>query len=123
MTRSFSRITRFLGSRDRLRTAARHTATLAVLLLAVRSAQAAPNTFTHSSNGHYWLKNGVPFITVGFNRYDVWNASDPANDGLTTTQYVQRMASYGVNVIRVWAEQGDQNTTGDYYLEYPAGTY
>jgi hypothetical protein len=32
------------------------------------------------------------------------------------------MASYGVNVIRVRAEQGDLNPTGDYHLEYPAGT-
>ncbi len=87
-------------------------------------AVAAPNTFTKSSNSHYWLKNGVPFITSGYNRYDVWNPNDPANDGLTTTQYVQRIAQNGGNVIRVWAEQGDTFNTNDaYYLEYPAGTF
>jgi hypothetical protein len=84
---------------------------------------AAPSTFTVSANKHYWLKDGSPFITVGYNRYDVWNPTDPANDGLTVTQYVQRMAQNGVNVIRVWAEQGDQNASGDYWLEYPAGVY
>ena len=72
---------------------------------------------------HYWLNNGTPFVTIGYNRYDVWNSSDPANDGLTATQYVQRIGQNGGNVIRVWAEQGDQNPTGDFYLEYPAGTY
>src|SRR5438874_294905 len=87
------------------------------------SAFSAPNTFTASTNKHYWLMNGMPFVTVGYNRYDVWNASDPANDGLTPTQYVQRIAQNGGNLIRVWAEQGDQNANGDFYLEYPAGTY
>jgi hypothetical protein len=33
------------------------------------------------------------------------------------------MSQNGCNVIRVWAEQGDQNTTGDYYLEKPVGIY
>jgi mannan endo-1,4-beta-mannosidase len=94
-----------------------------LLLLACVSAYAAPSTFTVSANKHYWLKNGVPFVAVGFNRYDVWNTTDTANDGLTVTQYVQRMAQNGVNVIRVWAEQGDQNASGDYWLEYPAGVY
>ena len=94
-----------------------------LLLLASVNAYAAPNTFTVSANRHYWLKNGVPFVTVGFNRYDVWNTNDTANDGLTVTQYVQRMAQNGANVIRVWAEQGDQNASGDYWLDYPAGVY
>jgi mannan endo-1,4-beta-mannosidase len=94
-----------------------------LLLLACASAFAAPSTFTASANKHYWLKDGVPFVTVGFNRYDVWNTTDTANDGLTATQYVQRMAQNGANVIRVWAEQGDQNASGDYWLEYPAGVY
>ncbi|HEY0376376.1 MAG TPA: glycoside hydrolase family 2 TIM barrel-domain containing protein [Pyrinomonadaceae bacterium] len=87
------------------------------------SALAAPGTFTISANKHYWLKDGVPFITIGYNRYDVWNSTDTANDGLSVTAYVQRMAQNGVNVIRVWAEQGDQNASGDYWLEYPAGAY
>ena len=86
-------------------------------------ALAAPSTFTVSANKHYWLKDGVPFITIGYNRYDVWNSTDTANDGLSITAYVQRMAQNGVNVIRVWAEQGDQNASGDYWLEYPAGAY
>jgi mannan endo-1,4-beta-mannosidase len=94
-----------------------------LLLLAFSYAPAAPSTFTVSANKHYWLKDGVPFVTVGFNRYDVWNPTDAANDGLTVTQYVQRMAQNGANVIRVWAEQGDQNASGDYWLEYPAGVY
>ena len=98
--------------------------TLALLAFACApAALAAPSTFTVSANKHYWLKDGAPFVTVGFNRYDVWNTSDPANDGLTTAQYVQRMAQHGSNVIRVWAEQGDQNASGDYWLEYPAGVY
>src|ERR1051325_6893121 len=92
-----------------------------LLLLAYVNAYAAPSTFTVSANKHYWLKNGVPFVTVGFNRYDVWNTTDTANDGLTITQYVQRMAQNGANVIRVWAEQGDQNASGAYWLQYPAG--
>ena len=94
-----------------------------LLLLSSVNASAAPSTFTVSANKHYWLKNGAPFVTIGFNRYDVWNPTDPANDGLTVTQYVQRMAQNGANVIRVWAEQGDQNASGDYWLEYPAGVY
>jgi hypothetical protein len=94
-----------------------------LLFLNATHALAAPSTFTASSNRHYWMKDGVPFITVGFNRYDVWNPTDPANDGLTVTQYVQRMAQNGANVIRVWAEQGDQNASGDFWLEYPAGVY
>ncbi|HYO62620.1 MAG TPA: hypothetical protein VER08_03080 [Pyrinomonadaceae bacterium] len=92
-------------------------------LAAPPAALAAPSTFTASANKHYWLKDGVPFVAIGYNRYDVWNPSDPANDGLTVTQYVQRMAQNGANVIRVWAEQGDQNAAGDYWLEYPAGVY
>lgn len=94
-----------------------------LLLSSFVSASAAPSTFTVSTNRHYWLKDGAPFVTVGFNRYDVWNPTDAANDGLTVTQYVQRMAQNGANVIRVWAEQGDQNASGDYWLEYPAGVY
>ena len=89
---------------------------LVIFLLACHgTALAAPSTFTASANKHYWLKDGAPFVAMGFNRYDVWNPNDPANDGLTVTQYVQRMARSGVNVIRVWAEQGDQKpraTTG-----------
>ena len=99
------------------------SSTAVSVLLLTASAFSAPNTFTASTNKHYWLKNGTPFITIGYNRYDVWNASDPANDGLTPTQYVQRIAQNGGNLIRVWAEQGDQNPSGDFYLEYPAGTY
>lgn len=91
--------------------------------LCATPAAAAPSTFTPSANRHYWLKDGAPFIAIGFNRYDVWNPTDPANDGLTVAQYVQRMAQNGVNVIRVWAEQGDQNSSGEYWLEYPAGVY
>jgi hypothetical protein len=98
-------------------------ALFALLLLPTASASAAPSTFTVSPNQHYWLKDGVPFIPIGFNRYDVWNPNDTANDGLSITAYVQRMAQNGCNVIRVWAEQGDQNATGDFWLEYPAGTY
>lgn len=96
---------------------------LLVCLLNAPAASAAPSTFTVSANKHYWLKDGSPFITVGFNRYDVWNPNDPANDGLTVTAYVQRMAQNGANVIRLWAEQGDQNSSGDFWLEYPAGVY
>ena len=92
-------------------------------LLCATPAPAAPSTFNVSANKHYWLKDGVPFITIGFNRYDVWNPTDTANDGLSVTAYVQRMAQNGANVIRVWAEQGDQNASGDYWLEYPAGVY
>ena len=54
-----------------------------------RATSAAPSYFTISANSHYWIKDGVPFITVGHNRYDVWNQSDTANDGLTITQYHQ----------------------------------
>jgi hypothetical protein len=96
---------------------------LTLLAFDARPALAAPGTFTVSANKHYWLKDGAPFVTIGFNRYDVWNPSDPANDGLSVTQYVQRMAQHGANVIRVWAEQGDQNASGDFWLEYPAGVY
>ncbi|HWT03039.1 MAG TPA: hypothetical protein VN256_22505 [Pyrinomonadaceae bacterium] len=108
--------------------AGRLSAQLALVCLILSSfggvqALAAPSTFTVSANKHYWLKDGAPFITIGFNRYDVWNPTDTANDGLSVTAYVQRMAQNGVNVIRVWAEQGDQNASGDYWLEYPAGVY
>lgn len=105
------------------RAAVRLLALSCLLLLSGASAFAAPSTFTVSANKHYWLKDGVPFVAIGFNRYDVWNPTDPANDGLTVTQYVQRMAQNGANVIRVWAEQGDQNASGDFWLEYPAGVY
>lgn len=105
------------------RTFARLPALLCLLLLSCAGASAAPSTFTVSANKHYWLKDGAPFVTIGFNRYDVWNPTDAANDGLTVTQYVQRMAQNGANVIRVWAEQGDQNASGDYWLEYPAGVF
>jgi hypothetical protein len=89
------------------------------------SAQAtpSPSTFTVSTNKHYWLKDGLPFLPIGHNRYDVWNPNDPANDGLSISAYVQRMAQSGCNVIRVWAEQGDQNASGDFWLESPAGVY
>ncbi|HWG20652.1 MAG TPA: cellulase family glycosylhydrolase [Terracidiphilus sp.] len=93
------------------------------LLMVSTAGALTPNQFTWSQNGHYWLKNGAPFITIGYNRYDVWNPSDPANEGLTTTQYVQRMSQYGVNVIRVWAEQGDPVYSPNFWLEDPAGTY
>jgi len=100
---------------------------LALLFLAALSAgragAAAPSTFTVSANKHYWLKNGVPFIPIGHNRYDVWNPNDPANDGLGVEAYVRRLAQSGGNVLRVWAEQGDQNASGDFWLEYPAGTF
>jgi len=92
-------------------------------LLSAPATSAAPSTFTASANKHYWLKDGAPFITIGYNRYDVWNPNDPANDGLSVTAYVQRMAQNGANVIRLWAEQGDQNASGDFWLEYPAGVY
>ncbi|RYG18022.1 hypothetical protein EON82_23130, partial [bacterium] len=95
----------------------------ATALMASLTAQAVPSVFTVSSNKHYWLKDGVPFIPIGHSRYDVWNPNDTANDGLSIAAYVQRMAQNGCNVIRVWAEQGDQNTTGDLWLEYPSGTY
>ena len=72
-----------------------------LLLLSFTHAPAAPSTFNVSANKHYWLKDGVPFVTIGFNRYDVWNPTDTANDGLSVTAYVQRMAQNGVNVIRV----------------------
>jgi Cellulase (glycosyl hydrolase family 5) len=101
----------------------RTLAVLCLLLSLGAVTPAAPSTFTVSSNKHYWLKDGLPFITIGFNRYDIWNSSDPANGGLTVTQYVQRMAQHGANVIRLWAEQGDQNASGDFWLEYPAGVY
>jgi hypothetical protein len=111
------------------RRALRLTAPLALLCLTLSffagapNAFAAPSVFTASANKHYWLKDGAPFIPIGFNRYDVWNPTDPANDGLSVTAYVQRMAQNGVNVIRIWAEQGDQNASGDFWLEYPAGVY
>jgi mannan endo-1,4-beta-mannosidase len=92
-------------------------------LLAPTAARAVPSTFSVSANKHYWLKDGVPFVPIGHNRYDVWNPNDPANDNLTVAAYIQRMARNGCNVIRVWAEQGDQNTSGDFWLEYPAGVY
>jgi mannan endo-1,4-beta-mannosidase len=97
--------------------------TLGLSALVVAQAAAAPSTFSVSANGHYWLKNGSPFIPLGYNRYDIWNPNDPANDGLTVAQYVQRMAANGCNVIRIWAEQGDQNATGEFYLERPSGTF
>jgi hypothetical protein len=43
------------------------------LWLSASAAFAAPNTFTASTNQHYWLNNGTPFVTIGYNRYDVWN--------------------------------------------------
>ena len=95
----------------------------AITMTAPPTAHAAASAFTVSANKHYWLKNGGPFIPIGHNRYDVWNSTDTANDGLSVTAYIQRMAQNGCNVIRVWAEQGDQNGTGDYWLEFPAGTY
>lgn len=88
----------------------------------------APTSFSVSANSHYWTKQDFgatgrnAFIPIGHNRYDIYNLSDPANLGLTITGYVAQVAANGGNVIRLWAEQGDQNATRDFYLEYPAGS-
>ena len=68
---------------------------LTISLAFAPTARAAASAFTASVNKHYWLKNGVPFLPIGHNRYDIWNSSDTANDGLSTTAYIQRMAQNG----------------------------
>ena len=82
-------------------------------------ARAAPLPVPESSK-----KLGAPILSPEYGQPSP-HESDVVRrpTGLTPTQYVQRIAQNGGNLIRVWAEQGDQNANGDFYLEYPAGTY
>jgi len=75
---------------------------------------------TISPNGKYVVfDDGTPFIPIGFNRYNLFDASKHPN-GWDTASYLRNAAYHGVNTLRIWLES--EGARGK-WLETAPGVY